>query len=976
MTEATKILKQYLMGEVAEANALQQLLHLYNKDTRPVLAALGEQANSLVANSDGSPAGAKMGSLLVNATTFLDKNSDVKPVTGTRLGAKTKVSGPSKALLEHLLLLAGDVGKAAKQRTVRVQNCALIAALAPSAPGPKVTEKLLEFSLDKVPAVREKALSALALLEQTPEVEQAILDRTSDLCSSVRQAAVRHMKVTSRSSVKLLERASDVQVVVRLQVFEKLAEEPEVVQHLGPAAFTRFVLGLTDTSSVVRQAAKVAMQAWHKKLGGLLSMVSRCHVLEDEDVADIAAAALVNAFADEGEQLAKEWLEDRLEPPKKMARQSDKENVLAATAMIARQAIVAMRAVDREDVVDVPSIMDRAKRALDNCKSQPQASGPGVSINDFTLRQLLLIVLSVDLCEDAMLHQANSLAEAVLLQAPLPPAGVDQNTFVMGSRGPLSSLELGIALLRKSCGLSENTRLQGARLQAREVECSTRVAMLMGDACPADDDEAEGEGLTLKLSNKLLALNEAVDGARRKKEQLEAKKKSAAADEDFMKAHEAKSGLARIDKELSSLEDERDRVKTERDGVCLRIVGILTALLRWSQTDLRRDNPLMSAFQYILRPMVGLPALSPEVEVASLRAICLFCSISSKLARGHWGLLTTLISNLKDNTASSQSQEVRQKACVCAALAAQALADCCLYHGSTGGLDNFEVLGAGIAMSVVPFEAREVVIRPLCKWLLSSGAVFVDEHCQEPVLEIQWALGWLMVEAFSFTCLEENDTVPESTRAIGAHLWDFFNFLAKHPGRHVKPMLSLAVESIAESGLWRRAVLKQLTPKPGEVVSAMRWQRGFSWPQLFAFAHQQLPPEMRFRLWRCALQLCVASPDHAPLAEVHVALMSAVTEAPPGAAELVKAALDLGADATHLNAVHAALPALEKTSLKAKELLQSKEHAQKAETMRRNALAGVGVAIEAWAPGGLEPPKALPPTVRLRAAAAARKGGT
>eukprot|EP00971_Amphidinium_carterae_P188474 3741215-Amphidinium_carterae.1 len=59
------------------------------------------------------------------------------------------------------------------------------------------------------------------------------------------------------------------------------------------------------------------------------------------------------------------------------------------------------------------------------------------------------------------------------------------------------------------------------------------------------------------------------------------------------------------------------------------------------------------------------------------------------------------------------------------------------------------------------------------------------------------------------------------------------------------------------------------------------------------------------------------------------------------------------------------------------ELLQPKQHAQSAETERRitcmSALAGVGVDIDTWAPVGLEAPKALPPTVRLRARAAARK---
>mmetsp|Transcript_30142 Transcript_30142/g.54993 ORF Transcript_30142/g.54993 Transcript_30142/m.54993 type:complete len:978 (+) Transcript_30142:73-3006(+) len=969
MAEPAQILRQYLKGEAAEANTLQQLLHLYKKDARMVLAALGEQANSLVANYDGGPAGIKMGNQLIRATVFLDKQTDTPIVNrgvNVRLSCKSRSASASQQLLDHLLLLAGDIGKAAKQRTVRVQNCSLIASLAPSAPGQRVQEKLLEFAQDKVPAVREKAVVALAAMEQTPEVERVLLDRTSDLVGTVRQAAICHMKVTPHSIVKLLDRASDVQVLVRTQVFEKLAEQPDIVGDLGPASYARFVLGLLDRSSLVRQAATKTMEAWHKKLGGLMPMVTRLHILDDEQVGEMAAAALVSCFPAEGENLAKSWLVVKLEPPSKKARTTDSVHEAAAAAIIARHAIVAMRSGDRDDVVDIPGLLTRTRSVLDQCKENPQRK----TINDFTLRQLLLIMLSTDLCEDSMRHQASELAEAVLLQAPLPDAGLEQKALEMGTRQSLNSLELGMVLLRKSCGLADTSRLSGARLQAREAECSTRVAMLLGDACPAEEENAEGgEGFTQRLSNSLLSLNEAVAEAQKKKAKLESQKKSAAAAEDFMKAHDAKSGLASITRELNALEKERNRVKSERDGVCLRVVGIITALLRWTQTDLRRDHPLTSIFQHVLAPTVRLPALTPEVEVASLRAICLFCSISSKLARSHWGLLTTLISNLKD---TSLTEEVRQKACACAGLAAQALADCCLYHGTTGSLDNFEVLGAGIAMAVVPYDAREVVIRPLCKWLLSSGAVFVDEHCQEPVLEVQWALGWLLVEAMSVSS-SEDDNVSESARAMGAHLWDFFNFLVRHPGRHVKPMLSLAVESVAESGLWRRSVLKPLAPKPGEAVNS-RWQRGFSWPQLFAFAHEQLPPEMRFRLWRCSLQLCVASPEHAPLAEVPAALLAAVDAAPPGAAELVKAAMKLGADSALLTPLQQQLPALDKSSMSAQELLQPKQHARSAETERRNALAGVGVDIETWAPGGLEPPKALPPTVRLRARAAARKG--
>ena len=43
--------------------------------------------------------------------------------------------------------------------------------------------------------------------------------------------------------------------------------------------------------------------------------------------------------------------------------------------------------------------------------------------------------------------------------------------------------------------------------------------------------------------------------------------------------------------------------------------------------------------------------------------------------------------------------------------------------------------------------------------------------------------------------------------AMASRLAQFFALLPKLPGKHGAPMLSLALESIAESGLWRRGVL-------------------------------------------------------------------------------------------------------------------------------------------------------------------------
>ncbi|CAE7688557.1 unnamed protein product [Symbiodinium sp. CCMP2456] len=267
---------------------------------------------------------------------------------------------------------------------------------------------------------------------------------------------------------------------------------------------------------------------------------------------------------------------------------------------------------------------------------------------------------------------------------------------------------------------------------------------------------------------------------------------------------------------------------------------------------------------------------------------------------------------------------------------------------------------------------KQVVIEPLCGWLLTLGHIFFEEHLKEPVLEVQWALGWMLVEAFKqrrheekpqpsavpeppvsrkrglswvsrhpglgFNCqaLPEVESVhnDEEAIAMASRLTQFFALLPKIPGKHGAPMLSLALESVAESGLWRRGVLLPSNedgqtrwlrlPVPPLASQLMGWDvfGNFSWPELFAFVHERLPIEMRFRLWRplgmslvrgralrrlgwqpstrdalplplqhhaniemkCSLQICVSSPALAPLAVLL-----------PCAPELLAEALELGA---------------------------------------------------------------------------------
>lgn len=115
------------------------------------------------------------------------------------------------------------------------------------------------------------------------------------------------------------------------------------------------------------------------------------------------------------------------------------------------------------------------------------------------------------------------------------------------------------------------------------------------------------------------------------------------------------------------------------------------------------------------------------------------------------------------------------------------------------------------------------------------------------------------------------------------------------------------------------------------------------------------------------MQLCVQSPALAPLAEVPFALAAAVGEAPPGAAELVRDAIALGADANHLGPLKARLGEATQDSAAAT-LLLPRADAEAEERERRAALADLGVDVDQWAPADVEAPECTPAHHRMRTA--------
>mmetsp|Transcript_110626 Transcript_110626/g.277121 ORF Transcript_110626/g.277121 Transcript_110626/m.277121 type:complete len:1107 (+) Transcript_110626:142-3462(+) len=1026
VSTAAKVLEQYISGEVAEANAQPQLLHLHQSDPRAVLAALADKANNVVCNADAGTAATQAGAVLINVARFLDQNasSETKaPKASAKGGAGNK--SVSRALLDHVLLLTGTRNRAAKETAVRAQGCALVADLAVKSPDHVAAkDKLLEFALDRVPSIRERAVQGLATFAGSLDVDQALSARLGDPYTTVRVATVRSMRVNGITAPALTSRIDDVESSVRAELFHTLAQQPTAVSAFGPAALSRLVAGLADRSASVRNAAGLAVDAWREQLSGVAHLLQRCDIVEDEALGNAVARELAARFKDDSAVAARRFLSEGLtaagsiRTPGAGGTSTPTEGLCAA--MLTRHAIAVMSEEERDERVDVPLLLQRTTEALGAASSRQHGG--------LILRQLLHIVALVDFGDETARRRAERLGEAVLQRAPLTKVSSSSP-----SSAEFGMADLGILILRKCNGLGIGRGFQPrtSKHHALEAQCSTRAVLIISDLCQplqgaaesegsGDDEQGEGGQFATRLSMRLQELNNAIDERLQRRSSFAAQKKQAVAKEEFIQAQRLKEATVKNDAELDKLQKEHAVLKAERDDILMRVLAIIRALLRWSNSDMQRDPALFRTLNQIIAPVVALPALSEDVEVAAVTAICLFCVRDGGTAKSHWGLLLQLLRSVRpDDNSGTRSAADRRLFRARAAVAARTMADCALVH-SGGSLDRDEILSAANALSVVPFPERHIVVEPLCSWLLGLGHVFFEEHLREPVLEVQWALGWMLVEAFKQhgRHFEEDDDFDDAASAIAgnsrapqAHVaaaakvargrgasWvgskpaagnasvggdegedevdeedgaeeqqtsskmlQFFNLVPKLPGKHASPMLSLAVESIAESGLWRRGVLL-----PRIVGGRPRWLRGFSWPQLFAFAHERLPAEMRFRLWRCALQLCVSDPELAPLAEVPAALVKVMKEAPAGTAALLREAVALGADASALSPLLSRLPPSTDKSFRPRgeSLLLPRAEAKAAEQEHRAALAELDIDIDVWAPAEVQVPDLVPPHLR------------
>merc|ERR1719446_1355240 len=180
------------------------------------------------------------------------------------------------------------------------------------------------------------------------------------------------------------------------------------------------------------------------------------------------------------------------------------------------------------------------------------------------------------------------------------------------------------------------------------------------------------------LSRKLEAISLQVADLDVRKDAISQAKNSAIQTEDFEEAHRQKEVLAEVDATLQPLKDQHASFLAERDGICHRILAIVSALLKWTHSDIRKDGVLLGMLTGVVRPILKMKALSEEVNLRALHSIGLFCSIDVELAQNHWEFFTRLVANLRDLAgADSKAKRTNMRR---AMLAAATLSDCARIH--------------------------------------------------------------------------------------------------------------------------------------------------------------------------------------------------------------------------------------------------------------------------------------------------------
>ena len=165
------------------------------------------------------------------------------------------------------------------------------------------------------------------------------------------------LRVAPETVEVVLSRVMDVDATVRTQLFKGLADQPAAtVGQFGPAALLRLLSGLADPVSTVRASTARAVNTWRNHLGGLLPLLVRCDIVGDPPMAERVARALRARFPAEAAALAREWPERRDGAAAVMKSR--------AAALLSRVSVVAMREEEREEAVDIPTLLRHVRAAF------------------------------------------------------------------------------------------------------------------------------------------------------------------------------------------------------------------------------------------------------------------------------------------------------------------------------------------------------------------------------------------------------------------------------------------------------------------------------------------------------------------------------------------------------------------------------------------------------------------------------------
>jgi hypothetical protein len=975
--DASRLVVAVLEGKNDQAQVTQQLLELSSNDAIAVTKVFEEKANVILqqAGAGHFARSQRAGSALTQLAVGLD--AAAKKVTKDRKsGELPRRPEVAKAVLDAVIEMTGGPARGPKEKAQRAQAASFIADLVVHVSDHVVAKAtLLELSEDKVASIREKALRGLSHMEPDDDVQKHFMVCSTDNDKTVRAAAVASMNPKCGKGVlaALLSRLDDTEATVRAALFNTLAREPDTVFEFGPGILARLVVGLHDRSHVVVEAAVNAVPMWVEKVGGPVELLSKCDLFSDEFLGEDCANQLSRHCRAKSAEQACQWLASggTCFPGK------EREAI-----MLTRFSVGLMSDDKRDTAVNIPAVLQMVTEALKTASPK----------DDFFLRQLLHIVAILDFCDEASRRQLAQLTVDVLSSGPVSDISAIPESGNRMKATVHTTVDLGILLLRKCFGFDRSQ----VRRQKEENFISERVMAVIGDIVKVKIDTAtqesqEDEPHFTALSRKLEEISTVIADFDVRKVAASDAKSSAIQTEDFEEAHRQKEVLTEVETHLKPLKVQHADIMGQRDGICHRILAIVSALLKWTHSDIRKDGVLLGMLTGVVRPILKMKALSEEVNLRALHSIGLFCSIDVELAQNHWDFFTRLVANLRElSGADAKAKRTNLRR---AMLAAATLSDCARLHGMNGFFDRDQCLSAAGVLAVVPHESREVAIYPLCGWFMSFGALYFEEHMTNPQPEITWALGWMLTEAFSNKAREaeadtegRNDTTEDDgpsesvLKSQATDLMVFFNILAKHPGKHGEALLCLAVESIIESGLWRCAVSLPVD------AHNQQFTRGFSWPNMFEFVQSRLTHALQLRLWRVCLQVCVTSPALAPWAQIPLALAAGIENAPVGAAELVKTAITLGADADALSPIAAGLPPLDSIAVPEQtDLLSPRAEAIKSEEALVAELTELGVLIADWTPPiNMKVPKGKPiaavdgtlKAVAMRSAAKIRRTGT